>query len=306
MDYIRQAVERAKMPNAREGQQPLPHANPTVASPRNEVLLNNIYLESKRIISHDVTDSRSKSFDMLRTQVLQSMDTNSWQFLGITSPTPDCGKSVVAINLALSAGRQPDRSVLLVDADLQKPQVASDLGLQCKHGLVSVLEGNATLSQALIPIRIRNSRLLVLPCERSVLHSSESMASRAMSALLNEIKRNFKTWTVIFDLPPILLSDDVISILPQIDCVLFVAAAGKTTPSEIKDCNKYLESTQVVRIVLNKATEETPAYYYSSSRYGYASTPQAKTNSPRGNKAAGVGQSAKSSLQRLLDQVKRF
>ena len=72
---------------------------------------------------------------MLRTQILQSMDMKAWQFLGITSATEGCGKSVVAVNLALSIARQPERSVLLVDLDLQKPQVANYLGLKCEAAL---------------------------------------------------------------------------------------------------------------------------------------------------------------------------
>src|SRR5215510_11748796 len=72
---------------------------------------------------------RTKSFDMLRTQVLQSMNPKNWQFLAITSPTAGCGKTVTAINLALSIARQPELSALLIDMDLPKPAVAKYLGL---------------------------------------------------------------------------------------------------------------------------------------------------------------------------------
>ena len=91
-------------------------------------------LESRRIISYDVADQRSKSFDMLRTQILQSMHQNKWQVLAITSPTAGCGKTLTAINLALSVARQPECSALLVDMDLQKPQVARRLGIPMRDG----------------------------------------------------------------------------------------------------------------------------------------------------------------------------
>ena len=71
-------------------------------------------------MSHDIVDARSKSFDMLRTQVLQSMDLKSWQLLAVTSPTAACGKTTISVNLALSIARQPHRSVLLVDMDPAK------------------------------------------------------------------------------------------------------------------------------------------------------------------------------------------
>jgi hypothetical protein len=89
------------------------------------------------------------------------------------------------------------------------------------------------------------------------------MASRAMDALLQEIKRSFPNWTVVIDLPPILASDDVISILPRLDCVAFVVGAGTTTAEEIKECNRHLESAEVVRVILNKSEDAGARYYYS-------------------------------------------
>src|SRR5262245_33065764 len=53
-------------------------------------------LEAKRIVAHNRDDARARSFDMLRTQVLQSMDNSGWQSLAITSPTAGCGKTVTA------------------------------------------------------------------------------------------------------------------------------------------------------------------------------------------------------------------
>jgi protein-tyrosine kinase len=315
MDHIRKAIERAKAPPATDGLPPpkseapwlqqLPNAIASNAKqfPRNEIVLNGARLESERIISHDVRDPRSKSFDMLRTQVLQTMDANSWQLIGVTSPSEGCGKSVVATNLAISIARQPEKSVLLVDMDLQRPRVANHLGLQCDQGLLSVLEGKSILSRAIIPVCIGNSRFLVLPCETSVPNSSEWMSSRSMIALLQEIKRDFRAWTVIFDLPPILLSDDVITILPQIDCVLFVAAVGISTTPQIKECNKHLESTPIVRIVLNKATDATTAYYPYS---GYSGAPasRAKKKSKRGS--ASFGQSTASALKQFVNRLARY
>ena len=55
---------------------------------------------------------------------------NGWQFLAVTSATAGCGKSVTACNLAMSIARLAERSVLLVDMDMQKPKVAEYLGLE--------------------------------------------------------------------------------------------------------------------------------------------------------------------------------
>ena len=186
MEHIRKAVERAKETVAADGEisdarhtylgNRVAHRQP----PQHEITLDGAYLESKRIIAHDIADFRSRSFDMLRTQILQSMDMKAWQFLGVTSATEGCGKSVVAINLALSIARQPERSVLLIDLDLQKPQVANYLGLNCDRGIVSVLAGRTSLQDALVQARIRNEQVLVLPCEAPTPNSSAWIASRAM------------------------------------------------------------------------------------------------------------------------------
>jgi Mrp family chromosome partitioning ATPase len=275
MENIRQAIERAK--GSRLGPAQVEElAGPVISDPPfrpdliaptpprfegTEVALNSAQLESRRIIAHDIADPRAKSFDMLRTQVLQAMELKSWQMLGVTSPTAGCGKTVLAINLAMSIARQ-NRPVLLIDLDLQKPQVANYLGLAGKQGLLSVLEGRTDFASSIIEARVRSQRMSVLPCEASTLNSSEWMASRSMDAVMQQIKRDYKDCVVVFDLPPVLAGDDVITILPQLDCVLFVAAVGTTTVSDIKEANKHLELASIVRFVLNKSAE-MPATYYS-------------------------------------------
>jgi len=226
-----------------------------------KIVLDNRHLEASRIISHDISDPRSKSYDILRTQVLQSMDLNKWQFLAVTSPTASCGKSVTACNLAVSIARQADRSVLLVDLDLRRPEVASALGLKCDKGVLGVLEGRIALADAVIEAYANNYGLMVLPVEVPTSASSEWMTSRNMSKMLLDIKKDYQSYTVIFDMPPMLTSDDVIAILPKMDCVVLVAGVGTTTVSEIEECNGHLHSSELIRLVLNKAPGLTAKYY---------------------------------------------
>jgi protein-tyrosine kinase len=273
MEHIRQAVELAKAsgiapppPRDQAGaalatrQPELSASRPGLSGHFKEIELSREHLEKCRLIAHNAADPRSSAFDMLRTQVLQAMDQRNWQFLAVTAPTAGCGKTVTAANLALSIARQPERSVLLVDLDLHRPQVANSLGIKCQHGLLSVLDGRAALTDAMIQARIDSLRFLVLPAEAPTLGSSELIASRAMSSLLQAIKKEHRAQTVIFDMPPMLSSDDVISLLPQIDCVLLVAAVGTSTVSEIKQCSRHLQTAEVVRLVLNKTSETTVGY----------------------------------------------
>jgi len=273
MEPIRQAVERAKasgLPtpepqsranaNRRTGDSIIASGHPGVSRHYREVELNRDHLEASRLIAHNAADPRSNAFDMLRTQVLQAMDQRNWQFLAVTSPTAGCGKTITALNLALSIARQPERSVFVLDLDLQRPHVAEALGIKCDQGLLSVLDGRASLREVTYQARIDSHQFLVLPSEASMLGSSELIASRAMSTLLQNIKRDFRSHTVILDMPPMLSSDDVIALLPQIDCVLLVAAVGTSTVSEIKQCSMHLQGAEVVRLVLNKSTEATIGY----------------------------------------------
>jgi Mrp family chromosome partitioning ATPase len=264
MENIRQAVERA-----RTGRDPQSFAEPPGwTQPRSEMNgayeleLRPSYLESKRVVAHDGADPRAKPYDMLRTQVLRSMDLKGWKVLAVTSPTPACGKTQTAVNLALSIGRQPERSVLLIDMDIQKGQVAKNLGIRFEEGLLSVLEGTLPLSSAIIDAYAGKSQFMVLPTEITSAGSSEWMACRAMEELFQEIRRAHQSRIVIVDLPPMLYSDDVLTVLPQMDCVLLVAAVGTSTIAEIQECNKYLQSSEVLRLVLNKVQEPTSDYYY--------------------------------------------
>ena len=102
--------------------------------------------------------------------------------------------------------------------------------------------------------------MLVLPGSVSS-NSSEWMASQTMGGLLQTIKRDFRSRIVIFDLPPMLLGDDVISILPRMDATLLVAGVGSTSLSDIKECQKHLQRSPVVRVVVNKAIETVGSYY---------------------------------------------
>jgi protein-tyrosine kinase len=279
MENIRQALERSREPNVGYAEQkdylqahpprPLLDADAAIAgraaSQKQDLVLNVAHLEPNRIIAHDDTDPRSKSFDMLRTQVLQAMDQKNWNVLGITSPSPGCGKTLTAINLACSIARRPERSVLLVDLDLQKPQDANYLGVDCECGVISVLEGRVSLANAIIPVRVGNCRMMILPAESTTSDSSARMSSRALSTMLQDLRRDYRSHIVILDLPPMLSSDDVIAVMPQLDCVLLVAAVGRSKVSEIEECNKHLRSTEVVRLVLNKVPNLNAEYY---SYYG--------------------------------------
>jgi protein-tyrosine kinase len=271
MENIRQAVELAKAQMERPTGRGLGSSSNFVncnldstGKPKQRterIGLDLAHLQSQRIVAYDGKDNRSRSFDILRAEVLQSMDLKGWRVLAVTSPTPSCGKTLVATNLALSMGRQPERQVFLIDLDLRKPRVATSLGLKCRDGLLGVIEGRTNVESAIVQISAGQSRLDVLPTAETS-SASDLVASSEMSETLRDVARYGQSKIIILDLPPLLTGHDVISILPHVDCVLLVAATGHSKVSDIEACEKHLKATDVVRVVLNKAPESTTDYAY--------------------------------------------
>lgn len=264
MDSIKQAIEIAKA-SAEFGRQAPPRAaeldRGRAPTRPTEVQLNAAHLERMRIVAHGSNNATGHYYDMLRTQILMEMDKNGWQFLAVTSPTPDCGKTVTACNMAMSVARLPERAALLVDLDLHKAKVADYLGIEPRANILSVLEDESSLSGTVIQAYTGPKEIIVLPGASSTPSASEWMASQSMANLLQAIKRDFRSRTVIFDLPPLLVGSDVISILPLMDAVILVVGVGTTTSNDVKQCQKHLERANLVRVVVNKITDPTEAYY---------------------------------------------
>lgn len=272
MEHIRQAIERAKeRPSQQDGaglEAPRARASQGLApnhhrwEPTRELELDCEHLRSQRIFAFDGQDLHSRAFDLLRTEVLRSMDLKGWRTVAVTSPTPSCGKTLTAINLALSMARQPERQVFLADLDLRKPRVAASLGLECLEGALGVLEGRVETGSATIRARAGASNLEILPTSPTA-DSSDLISSREMKRLLREIAGDGSR-IVILDLPPLLTGHDALSILPEVDCALLVAAVGTSKVTEIEECKRYLQGTDLVRFVLNKAPVSSTAYaaYY--------------------------------------------
>lgn len=224
------------------------------------VSMDAAHLERHRVVSHQKTHPASWAFDVLRTQVLQKMDENGWRTLAITSPSVESGKTVVAINLAMSIAQQTNRTALLVDFDLRRPSVARYLGLNRSLSLNDFLDGHVNIEEALVNPGIE--RFVVLPANQPVTGASEVLSSAKVGNLIGELRERYSDRIVIFDLPPVLAADDVMTVLPRIDCVLMVVGSGVSTQSEVEEAMGRLSKANLLGVVLNK--DEAPvqnAYY---------------------------------------------
>jgi len=278
MERIKQAIEKVKHQQLSQSIRPEPvnlHEQTTLSRLNADVdeSLENIsynhtrvvklrmdHLAKNRIVAFDKNDSKSMVFDLLRTQVLQKMEENGWRTLAITSPTPEAGKTVVAINLAMSIAHQTNKTALLVDFDLRRPKIGAYLGLPMDKSLNDFLNGTAELPDVLVNPDI--PRLVVLTTKSPVRKSSETLSSKKISDLIRELRDCYESRIVIFDLPPVLITDDTIALLPQIDCVLMVVANGMSTKREIDLSLRHIQPEKLIGTILNKSETESSDYYY--------------------------------------------
>ncbi len=218
------------------------------------------HLERNRVIAHQKTHLASWAFDVLRTQVLQKMDENGWRTIAITSPSLESGKTLVSINLALSIAQQSQRTALLVDFDLRRPSVAGVLGLSQPVSLNEVLSGDVDVSQAMVSPGIE--RLVVLPTNRGMPRASELLSSPNVANLIGELRQRYDDRIVLFDLPPVLVADDVMAVLPHIDCVLMVVGNGVSSKAEVEEAMNRVAKANLIGVVLNKDTAPAQQDYY--------------------------------------------
>jgi len=214
-------------------------------------------LASKHIIASQYSNPQSGVFRMLRTQVLQKMRENNWQTIAITSPTAGEGKSLVASNLALAMAMESNQTVLLVDLDLRNPRISDYYSLGAEIGLKDYLEGDIELTDVLINPGIKG--LVILPGKDRAENSAELLSSVKMMNLAANLKAKYDARMIIFDMPPILQTDDVLLASKYIDCTLLVVEDGKNKEAELVKATQLLDSKKLVGSVLNKS-EKPPIH----------------------------------------------
>lgn len=211
------------------------------------------WLRQNRVISGDMFDEYSRAYKVLRTQVSQRMRQQGWRTLAVTSPNPGEGKTLTAINLSISLAAEANQTVLLVDADLRQPSVHTYFGFDVQQGLRDYLQEAAPLEHILVHPEIR--RLVILPGGAPLVNSSEMLSSPMMLRLVQEVKRRYPSRLVVFDLPPVLTTDDVLAFAPYLDASLLVVEEGKTLREDVARAAELLQASNqnLIGTVLNKS-----------------------------------------------------
>jgi capsular exopolysaccharide synthesis family protein len=211
------------------------------------------------------------AYRMLRTRVLQTMRENNWTSIAVTGPASGCGKTLTAINLAISLAMEVTHTVQLVDLDLRKPSVHRHFNYTPEVGLGDYLKRDVPIQQIMFTPSIE--RLVVLPGREAIQNSSEMLRSPKMVALVNELKHRYPDRLVVFDLPPILAADDALAFSPYTDAMLLVAEAGGTSQEDLQKSLDVLKGAPVIGTVLNKAHMARGTYGYYSQAHGLQPVP---------------------------------
>jgi Mrp family chromosome partitioning ATPase len=217
-------------------------------------------LRERYVVFPDEPGAASLAYKMLRTQVLQRARQHAMRCIGVLSAASGEGKTITAINLSLSLAAETSQSVILVDLDLKHPAVAQTLGMNLEKGLDHYFADGEALEN--IWRRCEGiARFTVVPTLAPVTGSSELLAGTVTAGLVDQLRKVSGEPLILLDLPPVLLSDDVLSIAPLLDGVVLVVTEEQTRREDLQRVFELLRSTPVIGTVLNASAEaEARAY----------------------------------------------
>ncbi|MBU3021740.1 XrtA-associated tyrosine autokinase [Aestuariibacter sp. A3R04] len=186
----------------------------------------------------------------------------------VTSGRPSEGKTFTACNLAMSIAAEQDKTVLLVDADVLKPNVLNTLGLEKRRGLIEYLTGEVEdISDVLYPTNI--DKLKIIPAGKSHHLTTELLASRKMAETVNEFANRYSDRIVVFDTPPLIGITETAVLANFAGQAVVVVEEGKSKLSDIRHAVDRLNPDMAIGFVVNKSVYKDSdgtgyyGYYYS-------------------------------------------
>jgi capsular exopolysaccharide synthesis family protein len=231
----------------------------------------------------------AEAFRSLRTSLMLSSAGHPPKIILFTSATPSEGKTTSATNLACILAQRETR-VLLLDADLRRPNIHHRFGLNGKVGLTTVLTGSTTLEEAIQHIpEVPN--LDILPSGPVPPFPTEMLASDAMNSLLQRCIGEYTH--IVMDSPPILSVTDGVLMARHADAVVLVVRHAKSNKHVVRRARDLLvrSGAAITGVVLNAVDLNSPEYYgyYGYSGYSYTSIDSESWESTTGSSSGGKG-----------------
>jgi tyrosine-protein kinase len=204
-----------------------------------------------------------EAFQRLRANLTYFNIDRSLASVLVTSPVAADGKTTVATNLAKTLARS-GKDVILVDADLRRPQVAERLGIKATSGLSSVLTSDENVQEALVEYPIESvyrGRLQVLPAGTPPPNPSELLASQRMRTLLSHL--GIVSDIVVVDTSPLLTVSDTTPLLEQVSGIVMVAQVGQANKDAVRRFIQVVKAAHGSLLgVVATGTEPDPHGYY--------------------------------------------
>jgi polysaccharide biosynthesis transport protein len=232
----------------------------------------------------DPTSPAAESYRSLRTSLQFARQERQVRSMIVTSPGVSEGKTSTLANLGVVFAQAGER-VVLVSCDLRRPRIGEFFGLDERVGLTSVLLGERTLEEALLPVP-GFERLSLLPAGPVPADAAELLNKADARDIFTRLKDHFDL--VLIDTPPVLPVTDAAILSQYADATLLLVAAGQTRRSDLHRAVEKLDQvgTTILGIVLNKVTRQTGRYYgytYSYKAYRPGAHAATQAGHPNGN-----------------------
>lgn len=182
----------------------------------------------------------------------------------VTSTRPGEGKTFTSVNLALSIALEQDKTVLLIDADVLRPNVSRTLDISVPLGLTDYLSSDKVgVSDIMYSTSVERLKLIAAGKPHHL--STELLASDKMISLVQEFASRYPDRIVIFDAPPLLGVNETAVLAAMCGQAVVVVEENKTNLNELEKAISLLPSDLAVGFVINKASRSVDKGY----GYGY-------------------------------------
>ncbi|MGC8829992.1 MAG: polysaccharide biosynthesis tyrosine autokinase [Verrucomicrobiia bacterium] len=210
-----------------------------------------------------------ENFRVIRTNLLSvGAKTKNPQAISVVSAMPQEGKTMVAVNLALSFAHMGEKT-LLIDADMRRGRIHRLFEFRSSPGLSNVLIDKIPWQEAVHDTEHEN--LFVFPCGKHIEGAREMIGTPSFNKLIDELRQNYQR--IIIDTPPVLGLSETAMLQHTIDGVVFVIWSGRTPMRYIKSALDILASNNanVFGFVLNRLDLSGFSNYYNYYNYYYYS-----------------------------------
>lgn len=217
-------------------------------------------LAQNRCVSMFPDSPETEYYRVLWANIKKHSKENKWNAIMITSSYAREGKTLTTLNLAITAAKEFNQGVLLVDCDLKRQSIHRYLDFPSEKGIVNYLVDDFPLRELIIWPDIKN--LTLISGGKPVANSAELLGSPKMKALVYETKILHDDQYVIFDAPPIIGWADIIAFAPLVDCILMVVEEGRTSIQDVKNALEIIPTDKFIGFILNRWKLPTNRYYY--------------------------------------------